>query len=645
MSTPTEPSTARNPAPFLPRTRAEMDVLGWDALDVLLVTGDAYVDHSSFGVPAIARFLESKGWRVGILDCPELEPDGSGWERLPRPLLWVGVSAGTIDSMVTNYTAAKRKRRSDVYRPGGVPGRPNRATIAYTAEARRRFGKGEGAVPVVIGGMEAGPRRLAYFDYWDEKLRRSMLVDAKADLLVWGMGERTALEVTERLASGSDLRGLAQTCEVVRPEDLTGDERMVPSFEELEGDWGLLVDLFNAVREENNPDGRVIAQGHGDRFVLQHPPLPPSTAPEVDSYYDLPFRRDVHPDHAASGVPALEAVRWSINTHRGCFADCSFCSITFHQGRSIQGRSEESVLKEAAALAEHVDFRGTITDVGGPTANMWGLGCKLLEKGKACLGRDCLTPDPCPALRLDSQSEGYRRLLGLVKRTPGVKHAFVSSGVRYDMLRDRQGKALPLHDALVSDHTSGRMKLAPEHASPEVLRLMNKPGFEKYEQFEEEYRAACDSAGKEQYLSNYFIVGHPGTTLEHAVELFEKLLERNYSPEQAQEFIPLPMTRGMVQYAAGVDPITGEEVYVPRRERERKQQKALVRWKDPKNKRLVEEALRETGREHLVATFRDLLAADQKKLAARGGKGRKQARGKSRLFRGAKGEGDLDLAG
>lgn len=623
-----------------------MEALGWDELDVLLVTGDAYVDHASFGVPAIGRFLESKGWRVGILDCPDLEPDGSGWERLPRPRLWVGVSAGTIDSMVTNYTAAKRKRRSDVYRPGGSPGRPNRATIAYTAEARRRFGKGEGAVKVVIGGMEAGPRRLAYYDYWDDKVRRSMLIDAKADLLVWGMGERSALEVTERLARGAALTGMAQTCEVVRGDALDGSERIVPSFEQLAADAGKLVDLFDAVREENQPDGRVLAQGHGDRFVLQHPPLAPSTTEEVDSYYDLPFRRAAHPDHQSDGVPALEAVKWSINTHRGCFADCSFCSITFHQGRAIQGRSEESILKEAVALAEHVDFRGTITDVGGPTANMWGLGCKLLEKGKPCLGRDCLTPDPCPALRLDSQSEGYRRLLGLVKRTPGVKHAFVSSGVRYDMLRDKHGETLPLHDALVSDHTSGRMKLAPEHASPEVLRLMNKPGFEKYEQFEDEYRSACDSAGKDQYLSNYFIVGHPGTTLEHAVELFEKLLERNYSPEQAQEFIPLPMTRGAVQYAAGRDPLTGEEVYVPRTERERKQQKALVRWKDPKNKPLVEEALRATGRDHLIATFRELLHADRQKQARHGGKGRKQARGKSGLFKAGKGsEGDLDIAG
>ncbi|WP_145070005.1 DUF3362 domain-containing protein [Engelhardtia mirabilis] len=393
-----------------------------------------------------------------------------------------------------------------------------------------------------------------------------------------------------------------------------------------------------------------VAQGHGTRVVLQHPPLAPSTAEEVDSYYDLPFRRDVHPDHAGPGVPALEAVRFSINTHRGCFADCSFCSITFHQGRAIQSRSEESILKEAATLAEHVDFRGTITDVGGPTANMWGLGCKLLEKGKPCLDRDCLTPDPCPALRLDKTTEGYRRLLGLVKRSKGVKHAFVSSGVRYDMLRGKDGETLPLHDTLVGEHTSGRMKLAPEHSDPEVLRLMNKPGFEKYEQFEEEYRTACESQGKEQYLANYFIVGHPGTTLAQAVQLFEKLLERNYSPEQAQEFIPLPMTRAAVQYAAGRDPLTGEEVHVPRTERERSQQKALVRWKDPKGRRKVEEALTDSGRTDLLPRYRELLAADERRQAHRtGSKGRKQARGKSRLFdgarAGAKDSDDLDIAG
>lgn len=638
---PEDPALLRR---FLPRTRAQMALRGWEELDILLVSGDAYVDHSSFGVPAIGRFLESKGYRVGILDCPDLEPDGSGWKRLPTPRLYVGVSAGTIDSMVTNYTAAKKKRRSDVYRPGGVPGRPNRATIAYTALARHHFP----GVPVIVGGLEAGPRRLAYWDFWDEKLRRSILIDCKADLLVWGMGERSSLEVAQRIERGQGFDGMAQTCQVVRREQLPEGARLVPSFEDLERDVQGLIPLFNAVREENHPEGRVIAQGHGDRFVLQYPPLPPSKPEEVDSYYDLPFERAWHPDHsAAGGVPALEPVKFSINTHRGCFADCSFCSITFHQGRSIQGRSEESILKEAAKLSEHIDFRGTITDVGGPTANMWGLGCKLLEKGKPCLDRDCLTPDPCPALRLDKQSEGYRRLLGLVKRTQGVKHAFVSSGVRYDMLRGKDGKTLPLHDALVGEHTSGRMKLAPEHADPDVLRLMNKPVFGKYEQFETEYQEACEAQGKDQYLANYFIVGHPGTTLERAVNLFAKLLERNYSPEQAQEFLPLPMTRGMVQFATGKDPLTGEEVYVPRSMKERKIQKALVRWKDPDNQRLVEGALHDTGRTDLLPLFRKLLDEEKQKLARGGGAQRKQARGKSRLFAGARAaeNEDLDPAG
>ncbi|MEZ5978332.1 MAG: YgiQ family radical SAM protein [Planctomycetota bacterium] len=620
------------PAPFLPRTRAEMRERGWDALDVLIVTGDAYVDHYSFGAAAIGRYLESKGYRVGILDCPDLEPDGSGWRRLPAPLLWVGVTAGTIDSMVTNYTAAKKKRRRDVYRPGGRPGRPNRATIAYTSAARQHFR----GVPVVVGGLEAGPRRLAYYDFWDDRMRRSILIDSKADLLVWGMGERTALEITERCGRGEPLTGIAQTCEVVR--EVPEGARTVASFEELEKDERLLVDLFQAVREENRPTGRVIAQPHADRVVLQHPPLPPASAEEVDSYYDLPFRRMWHPDHDEhGGVPALEPVRYSINTHRGCFADCSFCSITFHQGRSIQGRSEASILKEAAALAERYDFRGTITDVGGPTANMWGLGCKLLEKGEACLDRDCLTPDPCPALRLDKASEGYRRLLGLVKATGGVRHTFVSSGVRYDMLRNKHGKTLPLHDTLVQEHVPGRMKLAPEHASPEVLRLMNKPSFDKYEEFEKEYRTSCAERGKDQYLANYFIVGHPGTTLADAVLLFEKLLERNYSPEQAQEFLPLPMTRGMVQFATGIDPITGEDVYVPRTMAERKQQKALVRWKEPENRRFVERALRDAGRHDLIPRYR---AALERELRSHGGK-----HGGSSKRRGGQHAEELDVAG
>jgi uncharacterized radical SAM protein YgiQ len=594
-----------------------MEARGWEELDVVLVTGDGYVDHPSFGVAAIGRLLEARGYRVGILDVPELEPDGAGWRRLPAPRLYVGVSAGTIDSMVTNYTAARRPRRADVYRPGKEPGRPNRATIAYTALARHHFP----GVPVVVGGLEAGPRRLAHYDYWQDQLRRSILIDSKADLLVWGMGERQVLEIARRLAAGEDLCGIGGTCEVVRAADVPPGARTVPSYEELLADRDLEIPLFLAVREENHPGARPLVQGHGERFVLQHPPLPPSSQEEVDSYYDLPFRRESHPDHdAAGGIAALEPVRWSINTHRGCLADCSFCSITFHQGRTIQGRSEGSVLREAAALSAHHDFRGTITDVGGPTANMWGLGCKLLEKGDPCLGRDCLTPNVCPALRIDKTSEGYRRLLALVRGTKGVKHAFVSSGIRHDLLRNKKGELLPLHHDLVAHHVSGRMKLAPEHAAPDTLRAMNKPSFDVYESYEAAYRSECAAAGKDQHLVNYFIVGHPGTTLADAVLLFEKLLERNYSPEQVQEFIPLPMTRACVQYVTGKDPLTGEALHVPRGGRERRLQKALVRWKDPDNRKLVLEALEKAGRKDLVPAFLSALRrpAQAKRAPSRG---------------------------
>jgi uncharacterized radical SAM protein YgiQ len=608
MTKDSKTSRAAKPAPFLPRTRAEMQRLGWDELDVLLVTGDGYVDHPSFGIAVIGRVLEAHGWRVGILDVPESEPDGSGWKRLPAPKLFVGVSAGTIDSMVTNYTASKKVRRIDVYRPGGKSGRPNRATISYTASARHHFP----GLPVVVGGLEAGPRRLAYFDYWDETIRRSILVDSKADLLVWGMAERTVVEITRRVAAGLPLSGLPNTCELAKKDALPEGARLVPSWEEIKADRSRLIELFHAVREENSPSSRPLAQGHGDRFVVQHPPLPPASQSEVDSFYDLPFARRWHPDHdKAGGIAALEPVRWSVNTHRGCMADCSFCSITFHQGRSIQSRSEESILKETAALAAHHDFRGTITDVGGPTANMWGLGCKLLEKGEACLGRDCLTPDPCPALRLDKTSEGYRRLLGLVRTTKGVKHAFVSSGIRYDMLRDKKGELLPLHHDLVEHHVPGRMKLAPEHASDAVLAAMNKPRFEVYEEYEAAYKDECKDLGRDQHLVNYFIVGHPGTDLAAAIELFEKLLERNYSPEQVQEFIPLPMTRACVQYVTGKDPLTLQELHIPRGERERRTQKALVRWKAPESRELVEAALRESGRMDLLAKFHAALKRSQ----------------------------------
>lgn len=601
------------PFPFLPRTRAEMHARGWDELDILLVTGDGYVDHPSFGVAVIGRVLEAKGYRVGILDVPELEPDGSGWKRLPAPKLFVGVSAGTIDSMVTNYTAAKKKRRVDVYRPGGEPGRPNRATIAYTALARHHFP----GVRVIIGGLEAGPRRLAYFDYWEEKIRRSMLVDSKADLLVWGMGERQSIVIAERIARGETLGGIPGTCEMLAKDALPENARIVPSFEEIQGDHDELIALFHAVREENSPSSRPIAQLHGTRYVVQYPPQAPAPQKEVDSFYDLPYRREWHPDHTAKGgIAALEPVRWSLNTHRGCMADCSFCSITFHQGRSIQSRSEESILKEAAIIAGHHDFRGTITDVGGPTANMYGLGCKLLEKGEACLGRDCLTPDPCPALRLDKTTEGYRRLLSLVRQTKGVKHAFVSSGIRYDMLRDRKGELLPLHHDLVQHHVPGRMKLAPEHASDATLEAMNKPRFEVYEEYEKDYKEECKEMGRDQHLVNYFIVGHPGTSLDDAILLFEKLLVRNYSPEQVQEFIPLPMTRACVQYVTGKDPMTMKELHVPKGEHERKMQKALVRWKAPESKLLVEEALRRGQRFDLLDRFHRALQGQRSRKEA-----------------------------
>lgn len=613
--TPSASLETNNTEAFLPRTRQEMAARGWEALDVLLVTGDGYVDHPSFGAAVIGRVLEAAGYRVGILDVPELEPGEGAWERLPAPRLFVGVTAGTIDSMVTNYTAARHKRKRDVYRPGGAVGRPNRATIRYTALARNKYP----GVPVIIGGLEAGPRRLAHYDYWEDKLRRSMLVDSKADLLVWGMGERAVVEIAARLAAGESLSGMAGTCECVREEALPADARHVPSFEELQANSALQAELFNAVREENSPSSKPLAQKHGARWVVQYPPLPPASQAEVDSFYDLPFQRAAHPAHAAAGgVPALESVRWSVNTHRGCMADCSFCSITFHQGRTIQSRSEESILREVRDLIGHRDFRGTITDVGGPTANMYGLGCKRLEAGEACLDRDCLTPGVCPALRIDKESEGYRRLLATVRSQGGVKHAFVSSGIRYDMLRDKRGELIPLHKDLVEHHTSGRMKLAPEHASADVLRAMNKPGFEVYEEYEADYKEDCAELGRDQHLVNYFIVGHPGTTTAAAIELFEQLLARNYSPEQVQEFIPLPMTRACVQYTTGQDPLTGEELYVARGEHERRMQKALVRWKAPESARLVEEALELGGRRDLLERWRRATRSGGK---ARGSKG------------------------
>ncbi|MBL8695117.1 MAG: YgiQ family radical SAM protein [Planctomycetes bacterium] len=601
------PTAAERIAALLPTTLEEARARGWEELDIVIVSGDAYVDHPSFGAAVIGRYLASKGYRVGMLAMPD-HKKVEDFRALGRPRLFFGVTAGTIDSMVTNYTAAKRRRRGDVYRPRGAEPRPNRATIAYTAACRAAYP----GTPVVVGGLEASGRRLAYYDYWDDAIRRSILIDSKADLLLWGMAERQALEVARRLERrleksepqrsqlADELDGIPMSCIIRRRADDVPNARIAPSYEEIAADPRELVPLFDAVRCENSPKSRPIAQKHGERWVVQYPPYPPSTPAEVDEYYDLPYTRDWHPKYdEAGGVAALAPVRWSINTHRGCMADCSFCSITFHQGRSIQQRSPESVVREAAALAKHIDFKGTISDVGGPTANMYGLGCKRLERGEACLDRDCLSPDLCPALRIDTQAEGYRKLLEMVRNVPGVEHAFVSSGVRYDMLEGKAGEAL--FQDLVKHHTSGRMKLAPEHASDEVLALMNKPSFDKYEAFEERYREACSDIGKDQYLVNYFIAGHPGTTLAAAVQLFERLVERNYSPEQVQEFIPLPMTRACVQYAAGIDPITREAVYVPKGDRERRLHKALMQWKFPENRPWCEEALLAAGRPDLLA--------------------------------------------
>ncbi|MBI3817644.1 MAG: YgiQ family radical SAM protein [Planctomycetes bacterium] len=603
-----KPTAAERIRALLPTNLEEAAARGWRELDIIIVTGDAYVDHASFGAAVIGRVLEAAGYRVGIVAMPDHRRIDD-FKILGRPRLFFGVSAGTIDSMVTNYTAAKRRRRGDVYRPKGAEPRPNRATIAYTAACRAAYP----GVPVVVGGLEASGRRLAYYDYWDDAIRRSILIDSKADLLLWGMAERQTLEVAKRLAARMDilqndgpaaplseaLDGIPMSC--IARKDLVNiqNPREIPAFEEIQQNWELLVPAFEGVREENWPKSRPLAQRHGDRYVIQYPPLPPSTTVETDHYYDLPYTRDWHPrNDAAGGVAALEPVKWSVNTHRGCFADCSFCSITFHQGRSIQQRSPESILKEVAKLAARVDFKGTITDVGGPTANMYGLSCKRLERGEACLDRDCVTPDPCPALRIDSQAEGYRRLLELVRNADGVKHAFVASGIRYDMLGGRAGERL--FQDLVHHHTSGWMKLAPEHASDDVLRLMNKPSFGKYIEFEDRYKNECKDIGKDQHLVNYFIAGHPGTTLKAAVELFAKLVERNYAPEQVQEFIPLPMTRAGVQYAAGIDPLTKEKVYVPKGDRERRMHKALMQWKFPENRELCEEALRAVGREDLI---------------------------------------------
>jgi uncharacterized radical SAM protein YgiQ len=594
-------------AAFLPTTREEMKARGWDRLDVLIVTGDAYVDHPAFGPILVARFLEGRGFRVGVVAQPRWETVDDV-ARMGAPRLFVGVAAGNLDSMLNKLTAQKKVRSEDPYSPDGRPGaRPNRATIVYSNLCRRAFP----GTPIVLGGIEASLRRIAHYDYWSDSVRRSILLDAKADLLVFGMGEHAAWEIARRLAAGEpaaalrDVRGTAHVLNspaewepiAADPSRYVGDGKPVvlPSYEEVCASKESFARMSRAFQYETNAhNGRPLLQVHGKQAVYFNPPALPLSEAEMDGLYDLPFQRRPHPSYGQARIPAWDTVKHSIVTMRGCFGGCTFCSITEHEGRIIQSRSQESVLREVRQLSRMEGFKGTITDVGGPTANMYKMHCKDERTESACRRLSCVHPGICENLVTDHAP--LVDLLRAVRKEEGVKRVYVASGIRYDLA----ARSPTFVKELARHHTGGQLSVAPEHTSPEVLEKMKKPPILHYERFVQEFCRASEEAGKEQYLVPYFIVGHPGSTMQDTVELALWLKAQNLRPRQVQEFIPTPMSMATCMYYTGIDPLTMTPVEVTRDLREKRQMKALLFWWDAEHWPLVREALRALGRHDLI---------------------------------------------
>ncbi len=604
---------------FIPTCRAEMEARGWRALDVLFVTGDAYVDHPSFGVPLLARLLESRGYRVGILAQPDWKnPDSL--KGMGRPGLCACVSAGAMDSMVNRYTAAKKVRNDDAYTPGGKAGaRPDRATIAYTGAVKSAF-KG---LPVIIGGIEASLRRWAHYDYWDNRVRRSLLIDSKADLLIYGMAERVLASVVDHLAGGGTLgelpepEGTVQTSRAL-PEGVDS----LPSFEGVSKDPQAYNEAFRRASEQATPErARPLAQKHGERWVLVHPPAEPLSPEELDAVYALPFQRCPHPSYTEA-IPAFEQIRWSITTHRGCYGGCSFCAITAHQGKQIVSRSRLSILEEVESLVQADHFRGTVSDLGGPTANMYGTGCGNPSARRRCRRPSCLWPKICPHLVTDDREATH--LLKDVRKIPKVKHAFVASGLRTDLL-DQQRRYF---EELIKHHTGGLLKVAPETTVTSVAQVMHKPGPESFLAFLQWFREQNRKLGRRQGVVPYLIAGHPGCTLEDMVDVALFLKKHRLKVEQVQEFTPTPGSLATCLFHTGTNPFDGSPVYIPKQAEERRLQKALLLYHRPEMKAQVEKACRQSGR---ADALRQLLPArPDSGSASRPRKRRPGARGRKR---------------
>ncbi len=582
---------------FLPVNRKDMEHRGWDELDFVLVTGDAYVDHPSFGTALVGRLLESEGFRVGIIAQPDFTRCES-MKTFGRPKYAFLVASGNIDSMVNHYTAAKKPRSSDAYSPGGQKGmRPDRAVDVYCRLVREAYPD----VPVMVGGVEASLRRFAHYDYWDENVRPSILESSGADLLMYGMSENQLKELSHGFERGWPLHKMRQvqgTCYWSDELPKKGDYIVLPSYEVVCKDKKKFAEAFAIQNREQNPFiGKTLVQPHGDRYLIQLPPAKPLTQPEMDSIYKLPFQRTYHPRYEkAGGIPALLEVEFSITDHRGCFGGCTFCAINFHQGRIIQNRSKASIVEEAKLMTTLPNFKGYIHDVGGPTGNFRNMSCKKQLKVGACKERQCLFPDICPNLEVDHRD--YLDILHTVRNLDKMKKVFIRSGVRFDyILADKDPT---FFDEMCEHHISGLLKVAPEHVSPHALYYMGKPQRHVYDKFVNRYFAYNKRVGKEQYLVPYFMSSHPGCTLEDAVTLAEYIRDIGYNPEHVQDFIPTPGSMATAMYYSGYDPRTMEPVYVPRDPHEKAMQRALMQYRDPKNYDLVHEALVKANRTDLI---------------------------------------------
>ena len=588
--------------PHLPASRAEMDARGWDGVDIVLVSGDAYVDHPAFAMGILGRVLEASGFRVAILSQPDWR-SADPWREFGRPRLFFGVSAGNMDSMINHYTANKKVRNDDAYSPGGRIGlRPDRATMPYSQRAREAFP----GVPVIAGGVEASLRRLAHYDYWSDTVKRSILLDAKADLIVFGMGEQPIVEIARRLAEGEpvkalrDMRGVAFA--LGAKEGPPAGAIVLPAFEEVKADKMAFARATKIIHQETNPlNARTLVQYHDRQAVVCTPPGLPISQDDMDRIYGLPFTREPHPRYGRERIPAFEAVKDSVTIMRGCFGGCTFCSITTHQGRIIQSRSKESVLTELTQLGRTPGFSGIVSDIGGPTANMYQMRCTRPEVEAKCKRLSCVHPKVCKLLGTD-----HGPLVTLMRegrQVEGIRKVHVASGVRMD-LAQRSPEYL---EELAAHHVGGHLKVAPEHTDPEVLKRMKKPEINDYESFDRAFKSASDRAGKSQYTVPYFIASHPGSDLDAMIDLAVFLKRNGYKPDQVQDFIPAPFDIATCMYHTGIDPFTGESVYTAKHLRDRKLQRALLQFFKPENYFEVREALLKAGRGALIGSGCDAL--------------------------------------